>query len=119
MDHRISPPVACVPPRETSDRAEVLKNGFAQAGTEDKRECRTVRAYGTVIRWSGGQRTIRANGTVVRSSTYDTCVRYGRQVVNVENNLTYHVQAIERTIRAYGTRKHRMEEPIKRTRGLR
>ncbi len=52
MDKRISPPVACVPPRETSDRAEVLKNGFGQAGTEDKRECRTVRVYGTVVRWS-------------------------------------------------------------------
>ncbi len=96
LDHKISPPVACVPPRETSDRAEVLKNGFALAGNEDKQEYRTVRAYGTVVRWS----------------TYDTCVRYGRQVINVENNLTYHVQAKERTIRGYGTRMQRMEKTI-------
>ncbi len=62
MDQRINPLVAGVPPRETSDRAEVLKNGFALAGNEDKRECRTVRAYGTVVMWS----------------TYDTCLRYVR-----------------------------------------
>ena len=35
------------PPRETSDRAEVNKKGFALAGNQDNRECRTVRAYGT------------------------------------------------------------------------
>ncbi len=50
--------------------------------------------------------------TVVRWSTYDTHVRYGRQVVKVENYLTYRVQAAERTVRAYGTQMHRMEKSI-------
>ncbi len=45
--------------------------------------------------------------TVVRWSAYDTRVWYGGQVVNGENYLTYRVQATERTIRAYGTQKHR------------
>ena len=74
----------------------MTKKGFAPTGNEDKRECRTVHAYGTVVMWS----------------TYDTCVRYGHQVVNVryvrtvrssgsqrENNLTYRTMCRRRSVR--------------------
>jgi hypothetical protein len=40
-------PYPTLSPRETSDRAEVNKKGFVRAVVHDKRECRTVRAYGT------------------------------------------------------------------------
>ena len=48
-ESRINPPVSGVTPRETIERAEVIKKVFAPAGNRDKRECRTVRAYGTVV----------------------------------------------------------------------
>jgi hypothetical protein len=40
------------PPGESSEKSEVIKKGFAPPGNHDKRECRTVRAYATVVRWS-------------------------------------------------------------------
>ena len=54
MDHGSNPKPALTwcTPRETSDRAVVIKKEFALAGNQDNRECRTVRAYGTVVRWS-------------------------------------------------------------------
>ena len=84
------------------------KNGFAPAGNQDNRECRTVRAYGTVVYLiitvgvcSQCDHTEQceqckthvemhigtvwyAYGTVVGWSAYDTCVRYGGQVVNAK-----------------------------------
>ena len=52
MDHRISPPVACVPPRETSDRAEVLKKGHPQAVNRPNASTAAVR-YGTGSEYRG------------------------------------------------------------------
>jgi len=46
-ESRINPLVAGVRSRETSERAEVIKKVFAPSGNQDKREWRTVRAYGT------------------------------------------------------------------------
>jgi hypothetical protein len=85
------------PPRKTSDRAEVKKKEQKQGGQPGKRECREVGennltsgGHVVTVRWSGRHgtvvkswRTVRSYGTVVRSSTYDTHVRYGRQVVKV------------------------------------
>ena len=67
QDQSLKPSLTWCTPRETSDTAVVIKNEFAPAGNHDQRECRTVRAYGTVVRWSTRNRityrTVRAYGT--------------------------------------------------------
>jgi hypothetical protein len=125
QDHRIRPPVACVPPRESRDRSEAIRKRLSKAVA---RPNASVVPYARMIRKAqAGRKLFNVHRDFCHRDLChrdfchrDFCHRdfcHPNSTVG-EIYLTYRVQATERTIRAYGTQMHRNGENYLTYRGL-